>query len=1323
MSIFRESFKPEIKTQLKKREDAMLNRTTENIQYINSRNAWIRMASSVNVNGKADLAQAYVLHGGTLNDGSGSNWSFKTGIGETGREAYSTKTPYGTTHKLGIRPMPGITSIDVKSKSAYGSLREVTVNFQCWDIRQLEELELLYMRPGYTVLVEWGWVPYFKPDPKNPGDFTKCTYQYTFNDFYSDTLLSTPPSERSAIFKKLYDQSITYGGNYDAMFGYVKNYNWSARPDGGYDCQTIIISTGEIIESLKVNYVRPDLQTYGIYDTNGKGFLDDLVADAGVTTDKYRSAYEKNTLAGIWTELYYKFSAGGGYRNSNIKDWVKVPLPGTVNADDSMIDLGSSDRVYITLENVFSMLNEYIIAKDSNEELIRLSVKTNTYSSNGEPLTCVAHPLQVSTDPLVCLIKNTVWEKTILSAVVSNTQNQLNNVQTIADDIAKELVEASDDNVQGSYKVDVDRFINAIKRIDGTNYVLINDKFKAGVKSISNTNFQYNEGLAGLISEQFVKDDNTKNNLKSPTPLTKKDNNNSIVQIGGDIKALWWIYQMKQFLNTVGLVLDIALTDTTNTLPSKNLSDLVATTTPNIYFDNITVQTSTTPPKTESIVKLDFTSIGQAIFTIQALRYTLSSTVTLTSTNTQQQQQVNTFIFNSQDAVDCMKKINMVSKEYFLNGNSKKEIGEIGNIYVCLDFLYKLAISGQMESQDSKEKQEINLYSYIKNIASGINAALGSVSNFEVHVDPVDNIGRIIDVNYCEPDKKALSLHEFNIQTLDSVIRNFKLESKIFPNQSAIIAIGAQASGGQLGIQNNTMVDYNHTLTDRVLGDKTFPKKTNALSQYKNKAKPDMAAGLASIVFLLATMNTAPALGAQSQLKNASSKARSGLRDLIVYFQNITTSPSANRNIIPTKLSFEMDGIGGLVIGQLFKIDQNILPRGYKGLKGGSSEIAQTITGISHKIDNGDWTTSIDSLMIILDDIISGFGSLDIASIVSAAVQTVINQSSTPAPAPPGTPPPTPPGQITNVNPGKKDPAAGTVHKIKDQSLIDFMLTHVSKKTGMDAKTRNLKNVRQIVLHHTNGYGNGLETMKGMQNNKMYDKQGVYIGDRSFWCGIHYAIDMGGGIAEGVPLDKIVIHADNYNDTAVGIEICNIGALIDMGGGIFAPKATPKKHFKEDSNKNPLNSSYVPHAYLPSLANLNRPSGWGGEVVDMTFKWVDYQYYLDYTDIQIAALKKTIEEILGQCPNIKLNYDKNSFSSIYYNIFGIEECKNGALPIRGGSYKPTRNIPRFDGTNRGIVIHGTSPGGDHYDTHPSSKMLNMLKTINWPADNLNPKIF
>jgi hypothetical protein len=63
-----------------------------------------------------------------------------------------------------------------------------------------------------------------------------------------------------------------------------------------------------------------------------------------------------------------------------------------------------------------------------------------------------------------------------------------------------------------------------------------------------------------------------------------------------------------------------------------------------------------------------------------------------------------------------------------------------------------------------------------------------------------------------------------------------------------------------------------------------------------------------------------------------------------------------------------MDGIGGLVIGHIFKIPENLLPKGYKGKDGVGSKLGYIITGIGHSITNKDWKTSIDAQTIILDD-------------------------------------------------------------------------------------------------------------------------------------------------------------------------------------------------------------------------------------------------------------------------------------------------------------------------------------------------------------------
>jgi len=297
MSIFKDTFPKEVKEQIKRRQTLLTERKPKHLSYLNSRKAWVRLTSGVNVieeggegtiNDTNTYASKYVLQGGTLDDGS-----LRQGIGASGSNAYSTKTPTGKTHKLGIRPMPGITNVDIKSKSAYGSLREATINFICWDIAQLEDLELLYMRPGFTALLEWGWTPYVKNDD------SYITTTSTYNAFLTG---KTPTGDNALqeIYKTLHvTKSLQEAnGNYDALIGYIKNFQWSFRPDGGYDCSTTLISFGEVLESLKINYSVLNISAAD----KTKGFL-----GTGGTSLEFSSnfpkVYDKSKLSGLLYEL------------------------------------------------------------------------------------------------------------------------------------------------------------------------------------------------------------------------------------------------------------------------------------------------------------------------------------------------------------------------------------------------------------------------------------------------------------------------------------------------------------------------------------------------------------------------------------------------------------------------------------------------------------------------------------------------------------------------------------------------------------------------------------------------------------------------------------------------------------------------------------------------------------------------------------------------------------------------------------------------------------------------------------------------------------
>lgn len=900
MSIFKSSFSPTVQEQLKRRQDAMVNRTPKNLQYINSRNAWIRMTSSVNVDGSSDLAKKYVLQGGTLSKGALGN-TLKSGVGNSFNNAYSTSGASGNPYQRGIRPMPGITSIDIKSKSAYGSLREVTVNFQCWDIQQLEDLEILYMRPGYTALIEWGWVPYLD----NKGE-----YQPNFNDYYD--ILNKPQTDRTKLFRELYDKSVKYYGNYDAMFGYVKNYQWSARPDGGYDCNTTIISTGEIIESLKVNYILPTK-----VEKADQGVLAKEFATQGNTTDTWAEAYKKNILAGTWAEALFKIKdPKATYTPDSIfKDkavTVNIPYASSTNTNDASSISNGDYQAYITLECMFDVLNKYIIGKSKvdGKPLVELSLYSTEYDGNEKlPLYCTAHPLQVSVDPSVCLIKSPLWSnEASQTTIIQQTQTAVANDPTVV--IAKEAFRL----IQIGYKGTAGF---------GTNV----NSLLAGIQKITTKEIY-------SAVEAYIKEAKDYQNLEE---ILNGELGNGDGNIAKGIKA---------HLATIRVNVNVKLKPENAAAgggDSNNVESI--TVTPNFTVD----QTSGKSLSTISV------GAGQAITSISFLKD--------------------------------------LKADYFYN-NEYSEIGIIKNIYVNVDYLYQKAIDLNIQANDTKEKNDINLYNYIKTIMREIQAAIGNVSTFELHVDPIDNnIARVIDINYTEPEKAVYDkLFELQVHNLESIVRSYSLQSQIFPEQSALIAIGSQVKGGQMGMQTNTMIDFNRNLTDRIITEKVDGKLSDVDVKDNN---PTITNGLSQIIDAFASFGksaNAVSPGNKPNYDELASNAKTALRDVIAYFQSITTSPGSNRNLIPTKLSIEMDGIGGLVIGHMFRLPKNILPKGYRGENIGS-QLGNAITSIGHTISNGDWVTKIDTLNIVLSDNRSliPFKDLDLNKILTIAISPSSN--------------------------------------------------------------------------------------------------------------------------------------------------------------------------------------------------------------------------------------------------------------------------------------------------------------------------------------------
>jgi len=799
MSIFKDTFESGVQLQITARQNALDNtsRSSDMVQYFNSRNSWIRMSSAVDVNGDGGaLASKYILQGGTLTNAgfiptgplAGTPLlALKSGIGSSNRQAYSTTTPGGKLNRLGIRPMPGITSLDVKSKSAYGSLREANVSFQCWDIRQLEELEQLYMRPGYSVLVEWGWAPYLD----NGGNLqsTVPLPNYLFQKL-----------TKEQIWKAIYDRSAR-DGNYDAVYGFVKNYSWKARSDGGYDCSVSIITMGEVLESLKINYGAYDvskLKTEGLFPFESApsasfnfntniGSLTPSVATslsgvnvvastntAAIVRDDIAAAYAQNIVAGICAELYYKASENAGVKPNDVAAYKIVDLNNKgytyhflkykveIAASGPTITDGSS-QIYVRLEDFLEILNRYVLLSDKKHKtpLAKLSVRERKTNS---PLLCLGNIHQISTNPHVCLIRNDAY--------------------------------------------------------------------------------------------------------------------------------------------------------------------LTANVTPKL-----------------GVLNLNVTALQQYL-----------------------------------DIMSFNNRFN------YLDLNT--EFGEIGNIFVNLDYLYGLAVSDTLAEKDKTEKNDIILFDYIKSMMSGINTAIGNVANFDIFIDPLDSAGRIIDVNYVDTTNRlAAHTNAFKIEVhnLKSTVRDYNLESQIFPEQSTMVAIGAQVKGGALGTNTSTLIDYNKGLVDRVIPQRQAPTSDSTASDTDRLFQLQSSWAIIADLFIQLIPDW---FSAGDYDTEESSKYANALKDIINYFTSIGVSNAKNRAIIPTKLSLTMDGIGGMVIGNMFKINDDILPAGYTGTGGVGSKIGYVVTGLGHKISNNDWTTQVDAQFVVLDTP-SGIPGLPTVQAINRSVTAV----------------------------------------------------------------------------------------------------------------------------------------------------------------------------------------------------------------------------------------------------------------------------------------------------------------------------------------------
>jgi len=248
-NIIGEGFKPYVIDQIntRQRKLARQDRNTQTILQENASSAWIKLTSSVLIQNFEkvklpstieDAAKYFTLFGGTSID--------LKPLG--GLDSYKS---FG--FEQGYRPMPGITSLESKPRNR-GSVRETTVKILAYNREQFYYIDLLYLRLGYSVLVEFGHSLYFD----NQDTFQKFTDDKTLTfDFLGDQV-SKFKGDHQTLLSTIEERRDSAAGNYDAVFGQIRNFDWTFTPEGYYDITLSIISFGDVLESLKANVQNSD---------------------------------------------------------------------------------------------------------------------------------------------------------------------------------------------------------------------------------------------------------------------------------------------------------------------------------------------------------------------------------------------------------------------------------------------------------------------------------------------------------------------------------------------------------------------------------------------------------------------------------------------------------------------------------------------------------------------------------------------------------------------------------------------------------------------------------------------------------------------------------------------------------------------------------------------------------------------------------------------------------------------------------------------------------------------------------------------------------
>ena len=787
-------------------------RTDEILTYSNSKNAFIKMASGVSVSGSkleelgfggADidtfkgmgLAKEYVLFGGVSrmsqinNDRGGTDGILSQRTGFIGIDG-----AYNTDSDFGIIPMPGIESLEIKSLNR-GSLKKATIKLTAQSRTQLAILDVLYMRLGYTVLIEWGNTIYLNKDGNLQKMYTSIIED---NDLFFNKTWSSKRSYRD-ITSQISRVRELYDGNFDALLGKVSNFNWSFNPDGSYSIELTVISLGDVVESLKTN-VPAAYNTLNYVNTNGTGWKteDD-------TLDQHR---KDNIILSLLHVLRILNQTPTGPKISiSTKDSAGVDQP--IAWAGNLLLMGGN--IIKTSDHVVTLTMTRGFRDKTTKEFIDPNTIAYAYfQNNGTP----CDPLATGRDNLNQCELRYAWKRNGLSVEIQN--GNAISVREPGDSVGSNYGDILFESLQSTRSFTESKTFSQVEfdEFNSSKTPLVD--FPSNPMSIFIKEFLDKYGNVPLRSTKKITYSGNTQEYKGTNILDPQ----FVSKLGGDLEAR---------LKAANIEYDPGHYSRSG--EAKNVQNIDNPLKGTGYEDNDAFVLNLDKPQYYIRFGYLLDLIKQKVITrinTGQKEYNKNPNIFDIDTTDENNLMLCLPLQISYDWRTCIVRRNNFDRE---NSWQQKIFPQLKqwfrpgtntaysmNVYLNFNFI------AESMTSNSDERGNISVYDFIKSMCDGINKSMAGVNNLEPIIDEDSNTLRIFESS---PIPKPPVNPGYKLQLYgygngvtspagnSTFVRKVDLKTAITPEYATMITVGATANGYVKGTEATAFARWNEGLTDR----------------------------------------------------------------------------------------------------------------------------------------------------------------------------------------------------------------------------------------------------------------------------------------------------------------------------------------------------------------------------------------------------------------------------------------------------------------------------------------------------------------------------